>query len=85
MNAGIATVDITAHFAVGFVKNIVEMELTKNNAIIRGIPLNDALPIIFVRVIVSTVPILVFLNTLIKIDPRRISIIALPVPSSECV
>ena len=68
MNAGIATVDITAHFAVGFVKNIVEMELTKNNAIIRGIPLNDALPIIFVRVIVSTVPILVFLNNAIIIE-----------------
>ena len=58
--------------------------LIKNNATISRIPDILPEPIILAKVIVNTVPILLFLNTLIRIEPNNIKIIVRPVPSNEC-
>ena len=66
MNAGTAAVDKIAHLLVEPVTNIVEKALIINNSTIRANPLNDPLEIILLRLATITVPILLFLNMLIK-------------------
>jgi len=72
-----------AHLAEGFVKKKVEMALTKNKAIISGKPVSDPLLIRLLKDIVKTGPILLFLKTLIRIDPSSMRITVRPIPSNE--
>ena len=71
------------HLLVGPVKNIVDTALIRNRIIINGIPLNEPFPKTLLRATVITTPILLFLNTFIKIEPNNIKINVLPVPSNE--
>ena len=68
-----------------FGKRIVAKAVPKKNINNKGIPVNLQLLIKLPINEVATIPILVFLNTLIKMEDNNIKIIVLPIPSKEWV
>ena len=84
INTGTAVDAIMVYFVAVFGRTNVDIAVTKNNNNINGIPLKELTDIKLVNKAVITVPIFVFLNTLINTDAININTIVLPIPSNEC-